>query len=92
LPNAALIKNVSLREVLQLAPSYHTDKYQSQILSIISNGNHGYNVNTDIVKGSTQVQKRNRVSRNTNDLYLQDNNYWETSAAYWISGDCFYVK
>jgi len=36
--------------VLQLALSYLTDKYQSQILSVISNGDNGYNVNTDFVK------------------------------------------
>jgi len=41
---------VSLREMLQLALSNLTDKYQSQILSIIPNGNLGYNVNTDFVK------------------------------------------
>jgi len=35
--------------VLQLALSYLTDKYQSQIFSIISNGNNGYNVNIDFV-------------------------------------------
>lgn len=36
--------------MLQLALSNVTDKYQSQILSIIPNGNPGYNVNTDFVK------------------------------------------
>jgi hypothetical protein len=40
---------VNLPEVLQLALSYLTDKYQAQILPIVPNGDNGYSLNKDIV-------------------------------------------